>query len=97
MEVEGRRQRGRPKKKVEGLHRRRPEGERIEGRGCWGPGLVEKTSEEQRPHMNMGAAAEEEVGICASIHFKPRNVPEAQKPLLSPLISDQQLFPFMST
>ena len=43
-----------------GLHRRRPEGERIEGRGCWGPGLVEKTSEEQRPHINMGAAAEEE-------------------------------------
>ena len=47
------------KEKVEGLHRRRPEGERIEGRGYWGPGLVEKTNEEQRPHMNMGAAAEE--------------------------------------
>ena len=59
---------------------------------------MEKTSEEQRPHMNMGAAAEEEeVGICASIHFKPRNVPEAQKPLLSPRISDQQLFLFTST
>ena len=83
---------------MEGLHRRRPEGERIEGRGCWGPGHVEKTSEEQRPHINMGAAAEEEeVGICASIHFKPGNVPEAQKPLLSPLISDQLLFPFTST
>lgn len=48
------------KEKVEGSHRRRPEGERIEWRGGWGQSLVEKTSEEQRPHMNMGAAAEEE-------------------------------------
>ena len=48
------------KEKVEGPHWRRPEGERIEWRGGWGQSPVEKTSEEQRPHMNMGAAAEEE-------------------------------------
>ena len=28
------------KEKGEGLHRIRPEGEKIEGRGCWGPGLL---------------------------------------------------------
>lgn len=33
--------------------------ERIEWRGGWRLSLAEKTSEEQQPHMNMGAAAED--------------------------------------
>ena len=62
MDVEGRRRRGRPKKRWKDLKDwRKPEAERIEWRGGWGQSLIEKTSEEQRPHMNMGAAAEEEV------------------------------------
>ena len=54
---------------MQGLHRKRPEGERIHGRGCWGSVLVEKTNEEQRPHMNMGAAAEEKEDLYFTIVY----------------------------
>ena len=46
--------------KMEGLQRRGPEGERVEWRGGRGQSLMENTSEEQRPHMNMEAAAKEQ-------------------------------------
>ena len=61
MEVEGRRQRGTPKKRwKEGLHRRE--------RGLREEDVWRRLySEEQRPHMNMGAAAEEEEEVVARL------------------------------